>query len=71
MKKTIRIDYYNTHENIESYFGEILTEYRKMLRACWDKQYTIILYDKDTGTEWKLEFTNDLEYKLTQIQNGA
>lgn len=70
MEKIIRIDLWDTHEDIESYFGKILTDYRRMLRAFWDNGYKIILYDKDLKVEWLVEFTNGLEYTKTQIKNG-
>lgn len=30
MDKIIRIDLWDTHEDIETYFGKILTDYRRM-----------------------------------------
>ena len=68
MKKEIRIDYYAVHEDIETYFGKILTNYRNCLRAFWDNGYTIILFDKDSSVEWLLEFTDGLNYTKTQIK---
>ena len=64
MGKEFRLDRWNTHEDIETYLGEILIEYRKFLKVLWTKGYVIVLFDLKTKEEWVLEFTNELDYDL-------